>query len=115
MKKRNEDLRQEIADRDGWSCCWCNKELLPKTATLEHLLARSRGGSNSPSNLRLSCAPCNNGRGDGAPRKKKAPRSVSPPPSPPRPPKRRPQQDACYCCGARCEDSLLCPTCSGGI
>ncbi|WP_445638757.1 HNH endonuclease [Nostoc sp. DSM 114161] len=32
--------------------------------TIEHLLPKSRGGSNSFENLRLSCFKCNNTRGN---------------------------------------------------
>lgn len=44
-------------------CCFCRRELTPGTATLEHVLPLSLGGNWEHDNLRLSCQPCNNGRG----------------------------------------------------
>lgn len=46
-------------------CYWCKRPLAFKDATVEHLLARSRGGTNKPSNLALACRQCNHGRKDG--------------------------------------------------
>ncbi|MBD2097328.1 HNH endonuclease [Trichocoleus sp. FACHB-591] len=47
------------------SCCWwCGCCLPPKKLTREHLIPRSRGGSNSLENLRLACFQCNNSRGN---------------------------------------------------
>ena len=48
-------------------CCWCQKPLSFEEVTVEHLLARSRGGTNDPSNLAIACKPCNNEREDGLP------------------------------------------------
>ncbi len=48
----------------GSQCFWCGCDLLSGTRTLEHLRPKSKGGSNSPENLRLACFPCNNSRGD---------------------------------------------------
>lgn len=44
------------------SCYHCGKELRRFEMTLEHLCAKACGGTNDPSNLRISCAPCNNNR-----------------------------------------------------
>lgn len=46
-------------------CHWCRKKLTIHNSTIDHLLARSRGGTNDPTNLVLACFPCNNGRMDG--------------------------------------------------
>ncbi|MHB1846153.1 MAG: HNH endonuclease [Deltaproteobacteria bacterium] len=56
--------RQLFAGRNVVACCFCGKALTPRTATLEHILPRSRGGTDEPRNLTLSCAACNHGRGD---------------------------------------------------
>jgi hypothetical protein len=40
-------------------CTYCRCPLDRKTATLDHVKARSRGGQSSISNLVLSCGPCN--------------------------------------------------------
>ena len=45
-------------------CAWCGCYLSQKESTIDHVIPRSRGGSNDLSNLRLSCYDCNYGRGD---------------------------------------------------
>ncbi len=70
--------RYRIYARDGWRCVWCGRELRTGTltidgcafpvvadATLDHVIPRSEGGTNQPSNLVTSCMRCNRGRGDG--------------------------------------------------
>lgn len=44
-------------------CSYCGKELSDKTATLDHKLPLSRGGSNGRANLVLSCQKCNSHKG----------------------------------------------------
>lgn len=47
------------------SCCWwCGKKSPLEQLTLEHLIPKSKGGTNSQENLRLACKPCNNKRGN---------------------------------------------------
>lgn len=65
------EVRAEIYERDGFRCCLCEVAVLrrwdqhdPRSATLDHIVPRSRGGSDEPSNLRLLCAGCNSLRGD---------------------------------------------------
>ncbi|XGV97308.1 MAG: HNH endonuclease [Leptolyngbya sp. BL-A-14] len=46
-------------------CCWHCKHRFPaESLTLDHLIPRSKGGSNSLENLWLACFPCNNSRGN---------------------------------------------------
>jgi 5-methylcytosine-specific restriction endonuclease McrA len=40
-------------------CYWCNVLLTPTTATLDHVIPLSRGGTDDDNNHRLACAPCN--------------------------------------------------------
>lgn len=44
------------------SCCWCHKELTLETATVEHKIPLSKGGSNRNDNLTLACTECNSQR-----------------------------------------------------
>ena len=70
--------RRRIYERDGWRCVWCHAKVeqptLPedgilvsggiiRQASIDHVVPRSRGGSNSPSNLITCCAQCNAKRG----------------------------------------------------
>ncbi len=50
--------------RDGPRCCWCGRETGTRRhpATVEHLLPRSRGGTDNTDNLAVACYPCNNQR-----------------------------------------------------
>lgn len=63
--------RFELYERDGWVCWLCNESVardLPRNddwaPSLDHVLPRSKGGSNHPSNLRLAHRWCNAVRGD---------------------------------------------------
>ena len=51
--------RAAVLERDGARCHWCGQ---PATH-VDHLVARSEGGSDSPSNLVASCSSCNLKRG----------------------------------------------------
>jgi ribonuclease HI len=44
------------------SCFWCNVELSLETATIEHKIPLSKGGSNRNDNLTLACFECNSQR-----------------------------------------------------
>jgi hypothetical protein len=73
--------RRKIYDRDGWKCVWCNSMVgidtytidewhgdqhvvtEVKLATLDHVVARSAGGSNATNNLITCCMRCNRWRG----------------------------------------------------
>ena len=48
-------------------CVWCGVGLTFETFTVEHMLPRSRGGSDELPNLRPACGHCNYSRGNRAP------------------------------------------------
>ncbi|MEG4170087.1 MULTISPECIES: HNH endonuclease [unclassified Microcoleus] len=56
--------RRQLLQLYGNHCYWCNKSMQKSERTIEHLLPKSRGGSNALSNLRLACFSCNNSRGN---------------------------------------------------
>lgn len=57
--------RYAIYARDSYSCLWCLcKVVAGETATLDHYVAKSRGGSNSHDNLFTACHRCNSERRD---------------------------------------------------
>ncbi|WP_333428219.1 HNH endonuclease [Microcoleus sp. F4-D5] len=56
--------RRQLLQLYGNRCHWCNKSMQKSERTIEHLLPKSRGGSNALSNLRLACFSCNNSRGN---------------------------------------------------
>jgi hypothetical protein len=49
-----------LAARDGKACYYCGSI---GRLEVDHVLPRSRGGSNELGNLRLACAPCNAAKG----------------------------------------------------
>ena len=59
------EVREYLLLKWGYRCAYCHKEA---TATnrweIDHILPRSRGGSDRPSNLALSCHACNQAKGN---------------------------------------------------
>lgn len=51
------DVREYLLEKWGRKCAYCDESGVP--LQIEHLHARSRGGSNRISNLALACGPCN--------------------------------------------------------
>lgn len=60
--------RIKLANKNQWHCYWCNHGMCPEfgfqnSATIEHLVPRSLGGSDRIDNLQSACARCNRIRG----------------------------------------------------
>ena len=55
------ELRQYLLEKWGRRCAYCGATKVP--LQIEHILPRSRGGSNRASNLTLACEPCNTAKG----------------------------------------------------
>lgn len=121
MRVSRRQTRAIIAERDGWTCCYCSAPLTPdgqgeRAPTIEHRLPRSRGGTNGLENLALACWKCNNDRGDGTTARRRRPREAPRPAprllTPQRrkapPGARNPILDACIVCGAPSPDNLYC-------
>lgn len=65
------DERQSIYERDGSICQLCDEPVdldldarAAMSATLDHIVPRSLGGTNEPANLRLAHRACNSKRGN---------------------------------------------------
>jgi len=54
-------VREYILNKWNRRCSYCGASQIP--LQLEHIVPRSRGGSNRPSNLALACEPCNTRKG----------------------------------------------------
>ena len=52
----NKPNRSRIYKRDGYECVYCGSK---KNLTLDHVIPKSRGGSNEWTNLVTSCFRCN--------------------------------------------------------
>jgi len=55
------NVRQYLLEKWGYKCAYCNKP--SKRLEVEHVMPRSKGGSNSVTNLVLACEPCNKRKG----------------------------------------------------
>jgi len=53
--------------RDEHKCQFCERHLGKNTATIDHIIPRSRGGNTSYENCVACCKPCNNKKGDKKP------------------------------------------------
>lgn len=60
-KNKSRRIRRQLLARKPL-CHWCNTGLTAQTATLEHIMPLSRGGSNREDNLTLACNGCNQRR-----------------------------------------------------
>ena len=59
----NRNTRAKVLKRDGYRCFYCGKVLSKKSATMDHVEARAKGGSNGRKNLVSSCVECNRAKG----------------------------------------------------
>ena len=62
-----QEKRLAIYLRDEFRCAYCSQDMTdaePGTLALDHLIARSKGGSNHQSNLVTICRTCNSRRGN---------------------------------------------------
>ncbi|MDR5732666.1 RNA-guided endonuclease IscB [Caballeronia sp. LZ025] len=55
------EFREYLLEKWGRRCAYCDAKSTP--LQLDHIVARSRGGSNRASNLTLACEPCNRAKG----------------------------------------------------
>lgn len=55
------EVREYLLEKWGRACAYCDAENVP--LQIEHVIARSRGGSDRVSNLTLACGPCNQQKG----------------------------------------------------
>jgi len=58
-----EVFRVESWSAQGSRCRYCRDRLTRGEATTEHLLAKSRGGTDARHNIAASCQPCNSAKG----------------------------------------------------
>lgn len=57
--------RKNILKRDGYRCQYCGQKRTP--LTLDHVIPKNKGGSDSWENLVCACARCNNRKGQRTP------------------------------------------------
>lgn len=52
-------VRQEVFERDGRRCGYCDVKLTWESYHCDHVISVKRGGTDDLDNLRAACAPCN--------------------------------------------------------
>lgn len=60
-------LIRRVLLQESPSCYWCSRRLDESTATIEHFIPWSYGGTHRIANLTLACHRCNTGRNDRTP------------------------------------------------
>ena len=69
--KRAVANRKNILRRDNYKCQYCGIDLCDKTATLDHIIPKSKGGASNWVNLVTSCKDCNLYKGNRTPKEAK--------------------------------------------
>lgn len=62
--ERSDAHYPEVLERDGARCRYCGSAKHP---TIDHVVPKSRGGSDEPANLVVACRSCNARKGDRTP------------------------------------------------
>ena len=57
-------MRFTILERDSFTCRFCGKRAPETELEVDHVMPRSKGGSDDTSNLVTACRDCNRGKGD---------------------------------------------------
>lgn len=50
-----------VFEKDNYTCCFCGSKL---QLTIDHIVPKSKGGTNAIENLQTLCNSCNNKKGD---------------------------------------------------
>lgn len=67
-KSEKQKIRNEVLDRDNYICQYCGEKLDEETATVDHVIPKSKGGSSYPENMVCSCQECNLEKGNMMPK-----------------------------------------------
>jgi 5-methylcytosine-specific restriction endonuclease McrA len=77
---RPRPTREGVFARDGWRCVYCG--VSPRELTLDHVVPRIRGGTQTWENLVTACRPCNHRKAGRTP--EEARMALAHPPAEPR-------------------------------
>jgi len=67
IKKTQRPSKKLLWHRDNGQCQYCQKKLKISEATIDHVIAKSKGGRDTWQNLVIACAKCNQLKGDRRP------------------------------------------------
>jgi hypothetical protein len=60
----NNRVRFRVLSRDRFTCQYCGRKAPDVVLHVDHILPRSRGGTDDPANLKTACSDCNLGKSD---------------------------------------------------
>ncbi len=63
-RRRELRIKNNVINRDGLLCCYCDKVLTFENCTLEHIIPDSHNGMFNSTNLTIACFKHNNQRGN---------------------------------------------------
>jgi 5-methylcytosine-specific restriction endonuclease McrA len=63
-KRKMHYSKRLVLERDNYVCQYCRKTLTTSSATIDHVLPRSRGGKSTFENTVAACGPCNSFKSD---------------------------------------------------
>lgn len=55
-------IRFQVLQRDGFTCQYCGRRPPAVRLHVDHIVPKSRGGSDNPDNLQAACTRCNHGK-----------------------------------------------------
>jgi 5-methylcytosine-specific restriction endonuclease McrA len=65
--------RRNVFHRDQYVCQYCGLDLCDKTATIDHIVPRCKGGGSTWTNMITACKKCNLAKGNRTPKEAKMP------------------------------------------
>ena len=66
-KTARKKFRQSIFEAWNWKCAYCEKQLCERTATIDHIIPKHKGGHNTRNNLACCCNSCNKSKASELP------------------------------------------------
>lgn len=66
-KVARKKFRESIFEAWGWRCAYCDQELCSKTATIDHIIPKHKGGHSTRNNLACACSSCNRSKASSLP------------------------------------------------
>ena len=63
-RRRSSESKVVLYGAQGGNCNGCGTHFLPQHLTVDHIIARSKGGTDHLDNLQLLCGHCNSLKGD---------------------------------------------------
>jgi 5-methylcytosine-specific restriction endonuclease McrA len=66
-RRKTSYAKRKVLQRDSFLCQYCRRQLTQSSATIDHVLPRSRGGKSTFLNCVCSCEPCNSFKADKTP------------------------------------------------